>query len=247
MSDQGQKFFRGSLLGGFNRRDVLYYVEKASGEFKEETDALHEQLGLLRTQCDELRYRVGRTESEKMELTEKISTLEKSAADDAGRIERMTEQISGLKEENAALSESLSGAGASLRQAKEELESQKERSAGLEKTAAEFESTRLRIADIELKAYARADEIERQALHNAQEIREAMRDAVLRAAEQYGRVRSEAESTAAHVNEELERIRGWLMSFGDLFSDLDRVIEQLDAQARQEDAAVRNPEGSGVQ
>ena len=72
-----RKIFRGSLLGGFNRKDVMYYVEKTADEFKEEITALREQLELMRSQRDELRYRLEISENEKTVLQDKLRAFEK--------------------------------------------------------------------------------------------------------------------------------------------------------------------------
>jgi chromosome segregation ATPase len=234
MSDMDQRIFRGSMLGGFNRKDVMAYVEKTAEEFKEELSTLREQLELTRNQRDELRYSVSCLEEEKNKLSEKVAAFENESVEDKKRIGELLKQLEEFKSENALLSDEKSLAESSLKQTRAELETLKSRVTALEAATAEFEKTRKRIADIELNAYARSEEIEQEALHNAQKIRDAMKEAAVRTVRHYNQVRLDAESTAAHVNEELAQISAWLSSFGSLFSELDEVLEQIGRQAEKE-------------
>jgi chromosome segregation ATPase len=244
MSDHEQKIFRGTLLGGFNRKDVMYFVEKSAEEYKEEMDTLREQLELMRSHRDELRHRLELSEKEKAGFSEKIAALESASEEDKHRIEQLSGEVIGLKEENARLSGDLLSSGASFEQLRVELAAAKSRYADLERLSAEFEKTKKHIADIELKAYERADRIEKEAMESSNAVMEEMKVIALKAAEKYAQVRTVSESTAVHINDELDQIREWLLSFGGLFSELDGIFDRLSLQPVPEKTVMQD-EGLG--
>ena len=129
-----------------------------------------------------------------------------------------------------SLVENLGESRTALDAVREELISLQARMTELEKTAVEFEKTKKRIANIELKAYERADEIEKQAVHNSEVLRQSIRESAMKSAKQYNQVRVETESTAVHIAKELEQMREWLLSFGSLFSGLDSVYDEIENQ-----------------
>ncbi len=230
MSANVQKSFRNSVLGGFNRQDVMLYIEKTAREFKEEGDTLRQQIDLMRSQRDEFKLKNDEIKTENADLQTRLNEYETVAGNDKSRLAQLEAQLETGKTENRRLSDLYDRSEQSLKSAHSELAALKERLMELENARSEFENTRKRIADIELDAYKRAEEIEKEAVRNSLAVRDTIKDVACKAIGKYGQVRTESESTAANVIRELECMRAWLLSFGNLFDGLDTVFERLGHQ-----------------
>lgn len=240
-----QKSFRNSMLGGFNRKDVMLYIEKTAREYKEEGDTLRQQIDLMRSQRDEFKLKSEESKAENADLQERLSVSETAGAQVKTRLSELEAQLDCAKADNRRLSELYDQSERSLKNALGELDGMKERLSELESARTEFENTRKRIADIELDAYKRAEEIEKDAVRNSLAVRDTIKEMALKAIGKYNQVRTESESTAANVIRELECMRAWLMSFGNLFDGLDTVFERLGYQVGDrsggEEAPVQEP------
>ena len=147
--------FRTSAFGGFNKQDVMAYLEKSAREHSGKIAELQKELAELRQ---------ARTEAE-----------------DAG--ETMKSRLAVLEAENQRLAADLAQREAALAQALERGEAQaaeltvlKEEAETLRPAAASYESIKSRTASIELEAHGRAQAIEQEGRVRAKKAQEQVLD-----------------------------------------------------------------------
>ena len=124
--------FKTCLFGGFDREDVVNFIEKTAAENQEQLETLRSELDALRTQRDE-------------------------AAAENEALRGLTEEDAQLREENARLREQLAQAQASAEALRQEAEA-------LRGPAAEYQSLKEHVADIEINAHRRTEEFRAKAM-----------------------------------------------------------------------------------
>lgn len=124
--------FKTCLFGGFDREDVVKFIEKTAAENQEQLETLETELNALRAQRDE-------------------------AAAENEALRGLTEEDACLREENAHLREQLAQAQASAEALRQEAEA-------LRGPAAEYQSLKEHVADIEISAHRRTEEFRAKAM-----------------------------------------------------------------------------------
>lgn len=124
--------FKTCLFGGFDREDVVKFIEKTAAENQEQLETLEAELNALRAQRDE-------------------------AAAENEALRGLTEEDAQLREENARLREQLAQAQASAEALRQEAEA-------LRGPAAEYQSLKEHVADIEISAHRRTEEFRAKAM-----------------------------------------------------------------------------------
>ena len=124
--------FKTCLFGGFDREDVVKFIEKTAAENREQLEMLEAELNALRAQRDE-------------------------AAAENEALRGLTEADACLREENARLREQLAQAQASAEALRQEAEA-------LRGPAAEYQSLKEHVADIEISAHRRTEEFRAKAM-----------------------------------------------------------------------------------
>lgn len=124
--------FKTCLFGGFDREDVVKFIEKTAAENQEQLETLEAELNALRAQRDE-------------------------AAAENEALRGLTEEDACLREENARLREQLAQAQASA-------EALRQEAGALRGPAAEYQSLKEHVADIEISAHRRTEEFRAKAM-----------------------------------------------------------------------------------
>ena len=124
--------FKTCLFGGFDREDVVKFIEKTAAENQEQLETLEAELNALRAQRGE-------------------------AAAENEALRGLTEEDACLREENARLREQLAQAQASAEALRQEAEA-------LRGPAAEYQSLKEHVADIEISAHRRTEEFRAKAM-----------------------------------------------------------------------------------
>lgn len=138
--------FKNSLFGGFNRQDVIDYIESASRKNSETVAALESEVATLKDECEALR-------KERDELSEKLAELNEKLAALTEERDELACSLGEAKSLGESFAAGLEEANASLSAANEEL-------ALLRPQAEEYTKVKEHISGIELDAKRRADEIE---------------------------------------------------------------------------------------
>ena len=144
--------FRGAVLGGFNRRDVLNYIEQTARESSQKIAALTQQLEETSREKEELAAALSGQRSQSGDLAEQEAKVRAS-------LEESTRTLTRVRGE-------LQVAQGQLTVAKKELADLQAKVAQLEPMAQRYEALKDRVATVELDAHRKAqatlDEAESQ-------------------------------------------------------------------------------------
>lgn len=185
--------FRNAAFGGFNRQDVMDYLERTAKEHAEALEQLRSLLDAAQKERDELTAQV-------QALTEERDAARQTAA--------VAEQMPTLQEENNQL---------------------KERVAQLEPDAAAYAAIKERMANMELDAHRRAQDIVDQARAQSDELFHQTRKWVVDVRGQYDELRNVVEGTVSRAAGELDRMR---QSLGNISLCMDRQGNAMDQFVR---------------
>ena len=205
--------FRSAALGGFNRQDVLDYLEKTSAE-----NAQRQQ---------ELQQKLEAAEEERRQLSAKTTEQEEQLAilrRDRDQLKEQLEQVQQALNSSQAREEAQEEALAALRQERDTLKSRAE---ALEPDAAAYEAIKECTAGVELEAHCRAQNVLNQADAQAKELRRNMEQWIGRVELEYDALRSEVESTVSHAADKLEKAGKCLEQITALLADQDVALEAL--------------------
>ena len=160
--------FKSSVFGGFNRDDVIRYIEKTALESKQQIESLEQESDGLCRENAELRDKLAAAERERDKLAESYDTA--SSAQEAlkkgltAAQETITELRTQLEEsaQRAAFAQKEHERLRAAQKAEHEREMQKVLSelAELRAQAEEYGRVKAHIADIELSARERADALD---------------------------------------------------------------------------------------
>lgn len=205
--------FRSAALGGFNRQDVLDYLEKTSAEnaqrqqeLQQKLEAAEEERGRLAARTGEQEEQMAILQRERDSLQQQLEQIKQALAVGQDREEAQERELAGLRRERDAL---------------------KARVEALEPEAAAYEAVKERTAGVELEAHCRAQKIVDQADGQARELRRNMEQWVSRVEREYDALRSEVESTVSHAADQLEKAGKCLDKMTALLADQDVALEAL--------------------
>ena len=193
--------FRTRMFGGFDREDVVAYIEKITKENQAQTEELTRAGDDLRRQNDE--------------LGQQLAILRKQAEscqDSRREIETLTAQVQCLEAENRQLQES-------LHQTQEHCDE-------LQVQADEYAKIRDHIAEIEINAHRRTEEFRAQAIQRLHETVSRQRSWCGENSTSYKELLSrfiEKLQSARDILQETD-----LSGFDDMLRSLDELDEELD-------------------
>lgn len=203
--------FRSAAIGGFNKQDVLDFLEaqskqaaQAQQEVQSRLEESQRQEESLRRQVDELTGRLDSAEQARDGLGAELELAREASAEDRREIERLTAELERAcrerDEARAALEEARPGA-----QAYAEL---KERTAG-----------------VELEAHRRAQTIQAKAEEDARQTRRRMEQWLKRVEREYDALCTQVETTVSHAASELDKAGRDLDRLKELMSSQDSALE----------------------
>ncbi len=215
--------FRSAPFGGFNRQDVLDYLEDSARESTEKQTALTRQLeetrstlSALSSELSQLRSRLGQLTQDNQNLSARLAKTEQ---DSRVRLEGLRAQ---LKESEALCSRQ----GKELDALGKENQELKDKVAWMEPEATAYSIVKVRTAGIEMEAHRRAQLIENQSKQEAEDLRT--------------QVNEEVEALRQKTAQEVEHIR--MRAVTDAENLRTRTQAEVDAMKRaaeEEDRTVR--------
>lgn len=134
--------FRGTVFGGFNRQDVLEYIEHSSRESNKKVD--------------DLTARLEAAEHEKAELAAALDSLRSESGDLAEQEARVRASLEESSRSLAVVRGELQTTRTQLAVAKKELADLQDKVAQIEPMAQRYEALKDRIATVELDAHQKA-------------------------------------------------------------------------------------------
>ncbi len=154
--DEQSNGFRSAVFGGFNRADVLQYIEDTDTKYFTETAELRRQLTEAQAALEELRTQNEQLTAKNAELLERLGEMTL----DTDKIRAQMDQIeSGFSLQTAEI-EAQNARAESLAAENDRLTAE---NAKLSAKCGEYDATKEKIAEMELSAYRRAKQIEEDA------------------------------------------------------------------------------------
>jgi len=173
------KQFR-SAMGGFNRQDVLTYIDAAAKSHAQDMEQIRAELEQTRNQLQEFQARAEAAETQVTELAPRAAQMEKATAE--------------LEAKRSALAA-----------AEREIKELRAKVAMLEPKAEAYEAVKEKTAGIELEAHQRAKQVTDEAQAHAAAIRSQTEQWLTKVKGSYERLRTDVEATINHTAGELER------------------------------------------
>ncbi len=201
--------FRTAAFGGFQKQDVLTYLENSAREHAEEVAALQKKLSDERAAAAE-------GEKERGELESRLSALK----------EENQRLAADLTEREAALSQ-LAGHRDELERRIGELQA---RVGKLDPAAAAYESIKDRTASIELEAHGRARAIEMRAYEKVKKSRTQMMEWFSKMQASYDQMHMDFDGALARIVQELDQARQNLGELSQQLFSHDEAWEALKSQ-----------------
>lgn len=197
-----QQQFRSAVFGGFNRQDVLTYIETSARAHAEELEALRGELEQAKKDLEEVRARAVSAQAESERLAPRAAQMEKSTAE---------------------LEEKRSGLAAAERELKE----LRAKVAMLQPKADAYEAVKDKTAGIELEAHQRAKQVVEQARKEADALRVQTEQWMVKVRGSYERLRTDVEASITHTAGELERAGRSVADLNREFRDHDAAMQAL--------------------
>ena len=225
--------FKSSVFGGFNRDDVIRYIEKTSLESKQQIEALEQESDGLCRENAELRDKLAAAERERDKFAESYSTA--SSAQDALKkgLTAAQETISELRAQIEEGAQKLASAKADCDlQLKAKEEAAEQRTAEQERKrllseldelrpqVEEYGRVKAHIADIELSARERADALDAATRERLQAMIAACRG-------HCEQVLSTLGATCESVSNELKRADAAVAQLPEAFTTLEGQLDEL--------------------
>lgn len=215
MNENGFQF-RTAAFGGFQKQDVMDYLEHSALEHAQKVAAVQKELEAER------RARAGE-EERSAALTERIAALEaecqRLAADLADREEKLAQSVAERDE---------------LRTLSDQLQDQLDK---VTPAATAYEAVKDRTASIELEAHGRAQAIEQEGRAKALKCQEQVKDWFNKTKEAYERLRADMTATVGQVTQELERAGRSVEELSSGMAQQDSALAAIEAQLAALDGA----------
>ena len=226
--------FRTATLGGFQKQDVLDYIEavgqehaqwtqaqeKAQEELRSERDALQNERDSLSQELEEIRQ-------QQDHLSAQVDTLSAQLADTEQRLQDAEHALSAARDGQAE---------AELRA--EELENRLKKA---EPAARAYECVKDRTAGIELEAHHRAMEVEAAAKEQVKAIKADLEHWFHKVQSSYERLRTDVDATLSHAAGELDAVKQQLDQISGELEHRDRELDAM-LQSYQTDVAPQLPQ-----
>lgn len=218
--------FRKAAVGGFNRQDVLDYVEKTAQEAAAREQSLRDQLAQAEQSRDEAAKDAETLRARVKELEEQAQTLtqerDRALGDQKELEDRIAELELNQEEQDRLLAES--------RQARTQAE---QRADALAADASAYTAIKDRTAGVELRAHQRARAVEDQADREAQQLRAQLEQWLQKINREYDHLRSQVEAAVTHAGDQLNRagecldqVNALLGRQEDAFAELGKVCTE---------------------
>lgn len=211
--ERGEHAFRTAVVGGFNRQDVLNYIENTVRESREKTAALQKELQLLKEEREKLLQKKTALEHQNEALRKESDRLRKTGTDQGAELGEVQAALTLEREQRESL--------------QKELDGYKDQCARWEGGAKAYDDLKDRTATIELEARQRARSIESAAEEKARKLRTEAEQILYKVQAGYGRLRGDVDATITHASGELGRVDKALEQVRSEFAEHDAALEKL--------------------
>lgn len=212
--------FRSAAVGGFNKQDVLTFLEEQSKQAAQVQQQLREQLEEANRQSDALR-REGEELRRRLEEAQRELETARQGRDSLNvRLEEAGRELEAGRAETEKVRHELEEAVRARDGARAERDRLQARLDGVLPDAQAYTQIKERTAGVELDAHRRAQMVQEKAERDAERVRRQLEQWLERMEKEYGAMRGEVEITVSHAASELDRVR----------AGLNRITQLVDAQ-----------------
>ncbi len=215
MNENGFQF-RTAAFGGFQKQDVMDYLERSAREHAQKVAAIQKEL------AEEKVARAGE-EERSAALEERIAALEEESQRLAAELADREEKLAQVKAERD-----------NLQTLSDQLQDQLDK---VTPAATAYEAVKDRTASIELEAHGRAQAIEQEGRAKALKCQEQVKDWFNKTREAYDRLRADITATMGHAAQELERAGRSMEELSGGLAEQDSALAAIQAQLEALDSA----------
>ena len=227
-TDHRQAVLKTSFIGGFDKKEVLAYIDRLREENAASQTALDQKLQEVTSARNELSEQV--TGFEK-----KLSEMGSQLDERSGRIRELTGEIERLKGELGDMQKTAAETGRALALQKEQNRILTERAEQSEERARRYDDVSAQLRDIFLTARQSAGELVGAAQEEASRIRS---DAVCAG----DRLTKELSSMRGELTQMRERMSEMVESFSNKLDGVEEILDELEQRSSSEKAA-EDPDG----
>ena len=206
--DEQTRGFRSAIFGGFNREDVMHYIEETDTKYYTETAELRSQLTEAQSAMNELRTQNEALTAKNAELLERLGEMtldqiESGFSLQATEIEAQNARAAQLAAENDRLTSE---------------------NAKLSAKCGEYDATREKIAEMELSAYRRAKQIEEDAKVELQKLRRKSMETIEQVRRQLDATKENYRTVLARNQQESAEMA---RKAGEVLGEIDKISASL--------------------
>ena len=205
--------FRTATFGGFQKQDVLNYIEFANQEHREKLDGLTREL-------EEAKQARTALEEENAQAKEQVQAGEEAVRQLESQLEEARNEAEDLKGRLGDAETELERLRAALAEAEGKL-------AQAEPAAKAYEKVKDRTAGIELEAHCRAQAVQAEAEERVEKTRQDLVQWLDKVRKSYDELRTDMDATISHTSGELERVRTTLEEITNRFCAQDERLEKM--------------------
>ena len=199
--------FRSVACGGFHKQDVLDFVENTAKDHAQQLQELQQKLEEQSRQLESALNERDSLRTQAEQTGEELEQLRARTEELTGRLERAESDRDGLR---ARLDEMTEKAG------------------GLEPDALAYRELKERTAGVELAAHRRAQTVEDRAAAQAARVREEAAAWLKSLGQEYDRLRTQTETTAAYARMQLQQAGSALDELSALLNSRAGGLEPLE-------------------
>ncbi len=225
--------FRNAAFGGFNKQDVLDYLELTSREHREQLQQLQQELDQTQQRCSGLLQGQDAHDAQVKTLEQQTQRQQQAAEKVQSELEQTRQQLEQAKAEQDALRGQLAEKDALICQLQQQV-------AALRPDAEAYTAVKERSAGMELDAHRRAQGILDQANAEAQQIQDQVKQWLNRVEREYSDLRTQVDATVSHAAGELEKVGKTLDQITQCLAQQDTALEGLE-KVYADRAAVKIP------
>ncbi|MCF2660655.1 hypothetical protein [Pseudoflavonifractor phocaeensis] len=205
--------FRSAVFGGFNRQDVLTYLEATAQEAARQQEELQQKL-------DSSLETVTRQDADLTDQQEQLERLGQENESLKAQLEQANVALSSCRTECSQKNGELAAAQC-------EIDALKARVAALEPDASAYAAVKERTAGVELEAHRRAQAVQEEAEQQASQLRRQMEQWFQKVEREYDALRAQIESTVSHAADQLGKAEASLEKVTVLMEEQDVALAAI--------------------
>ncbi len=219
--------FRIASFGGFNKQDVLDFLQLQAQEHTRQTQQLQQELDQVKKDyslLQETRLQEGQMEAQCQQLQNNIKALQADLERVRGESRGVRAQ---LEQTQAQYQEQLSQVKAQLEQAQAQCRTLQSQADAFRADAEAYAMVKERTAGLELAAHRRAQMALNEAEEQARQIRLEANLWTSQMRQQYNDLRVQVDAAVTHAAEELQKAQAVLAQVSPLLQEQDEALAQV--------------------